>query len=347
MTHNKNHSQQQNPRRHRRKRSGDLAAASLATGGPNWKGMEDDNIPMPPPVDTTEDGDDDDDCDDDENASYGRQEHVALTGTKKKYEKQEPGESASQEAARAAIRSKLASHYSAPSKPRGDPFPRKERAWLQKVEPTRVNLTQTEERAPMLPRNETAQLQNSRQRGYGSTYTGQEWADGISSAGPASFDSKWPEEDQIAYQINSTLRQPWNIGGWYGYAGSHEQSSWNQNAAQKITLKESPPLPPSLKSPPPNPPSLNSPPFPQGQKSPPLHPSTRSPLLPPPPPPPPLPPPPTHSAVSESPLLPPRADPGNVGALGIPEGITPPNGYSLSSDMGSNPLRSLPEQSRR
>lgn len=336
---NKSHSQQPNPRRHRRKRSGDLAAASLATGGPNWKGMEDDNIPMPPPVDTTEDGDDDDGCDDDENGSYGRQEHVALTGTKKKYEKQEPGESASQEAARAAFRSKLASRSSAPSKPRGDQFPRKERAWLQKVEPTRVNLAQTEEKAPMLPRNETAKLQNSRQLGYGSTYTGQEGADGITSAGSASFDSKKPEEGQNAYQNISTLRQTWNIGGWYGYPGSHEQSSWNQKAAQKSTLQESPPLPPSLKLTPPNPPSNNSPPFPQGQKSPPLHPSTRSPLLP-------LPPPtPTPSAVFESPLLSPSVDPGNARALGMPEGIAPAYGYSLSSDMGSNPLRSLPEQS--
>lgn len=41
---------------HRRTRSGDAAAASLATGGEEWKGMTKDNIPVPGMFDTDDDG---------------------------------------------------------------------------------------------------------------------------------------------------------------------------------------------------------------------------------------------------------------------------------------------------
>ena len=48
---------------HRRQRSGDAAAATLLTGSTDWKGMEQDKIPLPP----VPGGQDDDDDDEDEN----------------------------------------------------------------------------------------------------------------------------------------------------------------------------------------------------------------------------------------------------------------------------------------
>ena len=45
---------------HRRQRSGDAAAAAMSTGGKEWKGMEQDNIPLPPIPGGSQDEDDDD-----------------------------------------------------------------------------------------------------------------------------------------------------------------------------------------------------------------------------------------------------------------------------------------------
>lgn len=44
---------------HRRQRSGDVAAATLSTGSKEWKGMEQDNIPLPPVVGSHDDDDED------------------------------------------------------------------------------------------------------------------------------------------------------------------------------------------------------------------------------------------------------------------------------------------------
>ena len=52
-------------RGHRRQRSGDVAAATLSTGSKEWKGMEQDKIPLPP----VPGGDDEDDDDDQEQPS--------------------------------------------------------------------------------------------------------------------------------------------------------------------------------------------------------------------------------------------------------------------------------------
>lgn len=59
--------------RHRRQRSGDEMAASLVTGDPRWKGMEQDKIPHP--------GDADDDDDEDDHVPSGRRNHRQLRHT--------------------------------------------------------------------------------------------------------------------------------------------------------------------------------------------------------------------------------------------------------------------------